>query len=234
MGVYLYPSGTEKELKNAYIGGVIPESWLLGYRPLQSDLLDASWNWKDGSWYSWTWSFSANAGKTGARVTWQPHLTTQHVITSLTYESSPVTACGRICYNTAPTASISWTWLMSSSNWGWKWQTIGTRQASGQQPYATIWGNNLQISATVPTINTWYFWAATNDGTNTKAYLNWSLTNTGTAWTVTAWWVWKLWCAMIDAWGTRNNWTDWWVRHCAIYNRALSADEIMQFYTLTA
>jgi hypothetical protein len=42
-----------------------------------------------------------------------------------------------------------------------------------------------------------------------------------------------LWC-----WQKWNNnrlrwWTDWYVRHCAVYNRALTADEVLQFYNNT-
>ena len=48
MNVYLYPSNTETELKNAYIGGDVlpytPTSNTMAYFPLYNDTLDHSWN----------------------------------------------------------------------------------------------------------------------------------------------------------------------------------------------
>jgi hypothetical protein len=41
MGVYLYPSGTETELKNAYIGEYwSPNANTIAYFPFKDDILD--------------------------------------------------------------------------------------------------------------------------------------------------------------------------------------------------
>lgn len=212
----------------------VPTSWLLWYRPLQSDLKDASWNWKDWSWYSGTGTFSTNAGKTGARVTFSsssPYLSSQHVVTTLNYQDMPITICWWICFNQVWTTN--WDWLMSSSNAGGKGCTMWTRPWDNYCPTAAI-GSAVRISSAKPTLNTWYFWCATREWTTMKTYFNWTLANTITnAESVTPWWVWKLWCAMVDGTNPWNSWTDWWIRHCAVYNRALTATEVLQFYNQT-
>ena len=73
----------------------IPLNWLLWYRPLQSDLKDASWNGKDWSWYSWTGNFVTVGWKTGAMVTRNSSndQTTQHIVTTLNYSWPTVTVC---------------------------------------------------------------------------------------------------------------------------------------------
>ena len=234
MNVYLYQSWTEKELKNDYIWSALPTSWLLWYRPLQSDLKDASGNGKDGSWLSWTWTISTAAGKTWARVTMNSsYRSTQHVVTTLTYNNTPISLCWWICYNSFSTSSSIWTWLMSNvDSWWQSWITIWTRPFDNYYPQACIPGL-ARITASVPSTNTWYFRWASREWNTIKTYLNWSLTNTVTDTNSLSWWVWKLWCWMIDSWQSLNNWTDWWVRHCAVYNRILSADEFMDFYNQT-
>ena len=53
MGVYLYPSGTETELKNAYIGKVIEKSVDLRGKTL-ADLQALWWTWVYSNWtYTW-------------------------------------------------------------------------------------------------------------------------------------------------------------------------------------
>ena len=223
MGVYLW---TEQTIYD----------WMLWWRPLQSDLKDYSWNENDWSWYSGTGTFSTVAGKTGARCTKNSsYLTTQSVITTLNYQSLPITVCGWICFNTRPNSPSNnpRNWLMSSSNGSWKWYTLWTRPSDSFYPVAAF-GTSLRIASSVPSINTWYFWSATFEWTTMKTYFNWNLANTSTSATLgTAWWVWKLWCAMIDSWQTVNNGLDGWIRHCAVWNRVLSGDEIQAFYNQT-
>lgn len=237
MWVYLHPSGTENPLQNAYIGEYeelpIPTSWLLGYRPLQLDLEDASWNWNNASWYSWTWSFSINAWKTWARVTMDgSYNSTQHIITTLTYEQAPITMCGWICYNSLNTSNDLWTWLMSSSSGPWNWWTMWCRSADNYYPTCAM-PTAVRIASSVPSVNTWYFRCGTREWTTVKTYLNWVYANSWTVSSWSAWGAWKLWCAMVD-WVYRIDGTDWWVRQCAIYNRALSASEVLEYYNATA
>lgn len=225
----------EKEVKNIYIGGM-PTSWLLGYRPLQSDLKDYSWNWKDGSWFSGTGTFSTNAGKTGARVTQNSsQRTSQHVVTSLTYFNTPITVCWWICYNSAVNSPSNRprTWLMTtSSGSGQTSVTLWTRPADNFYAVAAV-SDSIRIASSVPSINTWYFWAATRSWETIKTYLNWVLADTGTATSSLTGWVRRLGCAMIDSWQTLHAGTDGWVRYCFVYNRALSDSEIMEIYNLT-
>lgn len=227
------------ELKNAYIGEYnIPMSWLLGYRPLQSDLKDASWNGKDWSWYSWTGSFSAVWGKTGARVTENSsRLATQFINTSLSYNSSTITACWWIYLNSVWRWSWvkDWDWLiwnMTNSTWILIWVKSPEWYSDSYAMYWTQWRGVTR--ETVVNTWSWYFLAITANWTAIKWYKNGVLSEsyTSSASTHTSTLNWRIWAAMPN--GSSYQWTDWWVRHCAVYNRALTADEIMKFYTLTA
>lgn len=58
MNVYLYPSNTETELKNAYIGEVwTPWSNTIAYYPFESNINDASWNNRNLSMYTGSFSY---------------------------------------------------------------------------------------------------------------------------------------------------------------------------------
>ena len=234
MNVYLYQSWSEKELKNDYIWSAIPTSWLLWYRPLQSDLKDASWNGKDWNWYSGTGSFWAVGWKTGAVITSTNSTypkSTQHVVTTLTYWNSPMTLMGWI-YVSSYLTSTGWWWLICNSKNGSVWfQWILIR--------ATILNNVWQSSwrYQTNTINTGqrYFLAATMNSNTLKVYVNWSLVGTQ-SWTF--WWspiwVFRLWTWMYQS--EISGWqgdAQWYIRHCAVYNRVLTSDEILEFYNNT-
>lgn len=211
----------------------IPKDWLLWYWPLSSDLKDYSWNKNDWRWYSWTGSFAKNAGKDWARVTTNNPVSTQHIITTLDYEQIPITIGWWVCYNAMD--SNAWHGLMSSSNGSGKWNTIWSRPADNNYPNASVASSTpVRIDSVVPSTNKWYFWMATNDGTTLKTYQNWVLTNSWPVTSFIAWWVRKLWCAMVDGWQTVNSWTNWWVRHCFVYNRVLDWDEAMEVYKKTS
>ena len=229
---------TMTELKNAYIGEYIPVNWLLWYRPLQSDLKDASWNWHNWSWYSWTWTFSSSWWYTWARMTnsWSGnnYATTQHVETNLVYGSRPIS----ICYWFNAFSRWDWCWVISNANasdnltdycmrlsWStWQW--------SASDLISSLWNNNNNIITTYNT-NTRYFFVITIDSSwNWKIYRNWNnVVNSWTWWlNATNNWKWRIW-ARNTAWTSR--WIDWLMRHCAIYNKVLTVDEILQFYNNT-
>jgi hypothetical protein len=249
MSIYLWSSEPSKiyvwsnEVKEVYVGTEkvrptfpIPTSWLLWYRPLQSDLKDASWNWKDWSWYSWTGGFSAIWGKTGARVTtktvsWRT-VTAQHIVTSLQYDGSNISMCWWIYYATQVSDWLR-PWIINNSHsassdfygiWQRVFDSFRTYLLKNGTTYL-LWNR----------INTWWwnFVCVIISWTTLKYYLNWTLTTTST---VSSWTTnsnnWRLWCWHYDssAWFW---WTDWYVRHCAVYNRALTDAEVLQIYNNT-
>ena len=111
--------------------------------------------------------------------------------------------------------------------------TVWERPADSWKINVVWLGNALRITDSMPSTNTRYFICVTSNWTTIKAYLNWILVNTGTASWTPNWWIWKLWCAMVNSWYSDNSWTEWYVRHCAVYNRALTDAEVLQFYNNT-
>lgn len=224
----------EHPLKNAYIGEYIPESWLLGYRPLQSDLKDYSWNWKDGSWYSGTGSFWTVGGKVWAVVTKNSsNYTTQHIITTLNYAWPTVTLCGRVYYNSMN--SDFWNAIMTNTTSSTSYISLSPRPAQSNR--WTVWGNgNLLTTNTSASAWTWYFacWVLTSSWK--KVYLNWSLIGSdSTGFTTWQWNTRRLGCWQMGGSGIATSWgVNGYIRHCAVYNRELTADEILKYYNLTA
>ena len=242
--ILIYPDGvTEKQVYPK----TIPQDWLLWYRPLQSDLKDASWNQKDWSWYSWTWNFSTTWGYIWARVTKDsnPWDTTQHIITTLNYTGYEKSMFWWICFNSK---GSTWSGLMTDSaattDGKDYFSIIWLRPADSNNIYVTCnwdisWTNKLWSQQKVwnsPTIWTWYFWCATfaSDGT-TKFYVNWTLSSTVTS---SIWSspstpaVFRIWCSEYRS--TNKFWgTDWWIRHCWVYNRVINDSEVLSIYNLT-
>lgn len=212
----------------------VPTNWLLWYRPLQSDLLDYSGNGNNGSWYSWTGTFSTNASKTGARVTYNSSYTsTQHIVTPITYSGSPITMCWWICFNAKNTSR--WEWLMTNQPTAEseQWWTLWLRPYDNNYPYVNAhWKATIRINNSTVSLNTWYFWCVTWNWNTVTTYFNWTQTNTWSVSSITNWYYWRLWCASTST-NLWISWTDWWVRHCAVYNRVLSASEVTQYYNNT-
>lgn len=229
----------QKEVKNMYIGEYvtlpIPTNWLLGYRPLQENLNDLSWNSYDGSRYSWTGSFETVWGKTGAKVTslydGSDDNSTQHVVTTLNYSWPTVSICWWVYYNSM---SISWLWnwvLTNSTSWS-NYISLSPRPSQSNK-WSVGWAWNILTVNSTATTWTWYFvcWTLSNSGK--KIYVNGNLAwSDSTAFTTAQWGIWRLWCWQINT--VLYWWTDGWVRHCAVYNRELTADEISSIYTATS
>lgn len=224
MNVYIYKSP-------------IPEDWLLGYRPLQSDLLDASGNNKNWSWYSGTGSFWAVAWKTGARVTRNTsnYNSTQHIITPIVHDKKDITIACRINFDSNSMVNGTWTWMASNTNFenhesvSYTFSQFWLRGPDSYKVYAAMWWDNTLLTWT-PTAWTWYCYILTSDWINLKLYVNWSLiyTKNNYNWADTNWWyAWRFW-----KWAGLV-WTNWYIRHCALYNRALTANEALEFYNWT-
>ena len=218
---------------NTVYGGkwTIPKSWLLWYRPLQENLNDESWNWKNGSWYSWTGSFWTVWSKKWAIVTLDANeRTSQHIVTTLNNSWPTLTICWWIYLNSYATSSFAW--IMTNSSSTTSYVVLWTRP--WQSNKWTVWGyNNLLTVNSTPSLSTWYFvvWVLTSSWK--EIYVNWTLAGSDTTWFTTGQWtIWRLGCGQIGDWATRW-WTNGYIRHCAVYNRVLSADEMQKYYDIT-
>lgn len=62
MAMYVYPSGTEKTIKNMYIGEYWWHPWAntIAYYPLTSDINDYSWNNRNLTQGTWTVTYNSN------------------------------------------------------------------------------------------------------------------------------------------------------------------------------
>ena len=215
----------------------VPTNWLLWYRPLQSDLNDESWNWKNGSWYSWTWNFGTVWGKTWAIVTRSGEVTTQHIVTTLNYAWPALTMCWWIYYNTLLTSGRR-PWLLTncpSNNNSWPIFAIAPRPAQSNHWSIGI-PNNTYSSTSSATTWTWHFICWVVSSSWVKIYLNASEIYSTSTWNTGTWWsIWRLWCWQLGWLQTTDWWwVDWYIRHCAVYNRVLTTTEISAFYTNTS
>lgn len=237
MNVYVWKNALKKSYIWEYF--IIPKSWLLWYRPLQNDLKDASWNWKDWSWYSGTGSFGTQWNYKWAYVTRQssdPWKSTQHIVTPVVISTPSISVAVRINYTQM--TDTYWLWRGAFANWySWQWTAffnLWLRSADNKYPYMQTSVGSSKLSSSTPTANTWYFVWITYNGSSLKYYLNGILTNTLSISTNTLWqWNFRFGCWWYDTNQNARGWTTWYIRHCALYNRELTASERLEFYNNT-
>jgi hypothetical protein len=131
----------------------------------------------------------------------------------------------------------AWIWLETGNtnygaiftNWGSSANAffIGTYPSSD---YIQIYfNNNLVINTISLPFNTWMLLTVTNDGTNVRSYINGALTNTASGTLVSA--------NGVTSIGYDVNRTNYPfkgnISNAKIYNRALTADEVLQNYNAT-
>lgn len=223
---------------------VFPTNWLLGYRPLQSDLLDASGNWYDGSWYdnSWTKSFVTVWWKTGAYVyrATGSDFSAQHVVSWLSYgwSNGGITICWWVLYDLYTT-------------WGSRpWPATNVRVVGGRQSdwislssrpstwYNFAWWYESSSTVvfnwdTVPTLLSWYFVCLTIGDGIMRIYVDGNLENEMyiSDSTINIGDIWRFWCC--HTWWYDFGWMNGYVRDWAVYERALTPQEVSDFYTVT-
>jgi len=220
----------EHPLKNAYIGEYMPKSWLLWYRPLQSNLNDESWNNNNGTWWGSTGTFENDGTYTWARltVTGSYRVASRAISTPLTYNSLWITM-------------IWWGKLANTNSW---YTLMANSQANNVSCFwIRVSNNNLilnngtgsDVDASYQlTWNTWYCIWVTVESWVTKLYVNWNLVNTISSWAVgsvtPSWSLWKWYKrgSYSDQW-----WWDGWIRQCAIYNKVLQDSEMLAYYNRT-
>ena len=208
----------------------MPKEWLLWYRKLEQDLLDYSGNWKHWTRMIGGWWFQTIWGKKWAIVTrdisWNDAPSTQYIQTSLQYGNTPLTMAWWLYLIWQRTSwNWAWSWLMQQRYTSWL-AMIWWRNWYYEMVNSTSW--NIQTSTSL-SLNSWHFVCATFEWNTAKMYVDGELINTTT---MTLWW-WTLnW--YVELWRVFDTqWTQWYIRHCAVYNRALSADEVLEYYNNT-
>ena len=218
----------------------IPLNWLLWYRPLQSDLKDASWNWKDWSWYSGTGSFETVWWKTWARMTVSNttySLSSQHIITSLTYCQRPISICYWIYpYTANDNYPMIWNWDTSTSS------IILTVASNPRRIVSYLnWNSFGRYKANdyTLTLNAWNCIWFSSDANWTQWYISWQpVASSLYDWTypttlVSSWLNVKIGSWQYSGYWSKYHWVNWIMREVAIYNRVLTDAEVLQFYNNT-
>ena len=225
------------ELYDAYIGGPdvpptpvfpIPTDGLLGYWPFETDGTDESWNWNDATvtgctfWTVW--------GKNGVQLeTTRVNNPSNYIISSLDYNSLPVTA---ICWM-YPTNLNDWQNAMGNTSQTSHPDSINNIRIRFGNSELRIakYGSELQTWITFSN-NQWKMVAIAIDSSNNGIlYIDWQQSATFTAWgNNSSTWPW--------AWGHWENRSSfhcfvWWIRQSALYNKALSAAEVLEYYNWT-
>lgn len=199
-------------------------STLIWYK-LLSDSLDYSWN--SNNWTSTSVTFSwTDASFNGS--------TSKILSTSaLTLNTAQTFSCWFKTISASTGSAFIWSWttppnpdceyMMSvnptSNNWSVRWYISWT--SSGSSNEYSSWLNDWS----------WHLFTYTNDNTNQKTYVDWSLvwTTTVTLWNVnTTRKVW-IWCVNYDD-SSQANFYNWYIKHVIIENRTWSATEITTYF----
>ncbi len=205
MGVYLYPSGTETELKNAYIWWVRePWSNTVLYYPFNSDQTDHVWSSSldtTGTQQTLGYSFSPS---NRAYVTNPPttcrfiNIWIKWVSSSWNYVQWPSTYIGEVLYDFAH----------AKDNWNQKFQYKNWLNES-------IYWDAVRPSSNVVATTTWpwYNMAYWTDGSKVVAYLNgskvWETAVNNGLWTVTTMTLCRYWTFILSEFiGESAIWSD--------------------------
>lgn len=169
MWVYLYPSGTETELKNAYIGEYGWQPWAntVAYRPLNSTTTvnDQSWNNRNLTNYN-NVAFGTYAGVNCAYFNGSSQYLNQDSVNMWLFNWN-MTVNFYMKSNGVNNQVVL-------CNWFWKPYTW----------FYILYNNWLQVhsGSWTPPINTLQSWwnmvTCTNDSSTLKVYINWVLTET--------------------------------------------------------
>jgi hypothetical protein len=199
-----------------YGGQGLPKDWLLAYWKLEEDLTDYS-----GNWYNWTQNGTMSYWTVGW-YKWVYFNRNWYISTTLNYNSLPVTFC-------------VWGYDQDTTNW----EALMSNNISNDNKWAFAFRKAdvriVPVNWTVETYTSWYwdkdkwyFYCLTVESWISKLYVNGSLVqtiNSGASWGYGSYWT-------FGRWDNGNRWK-WYLRQWAVYNRALSADEIALYYNKT-
>jgi hypothetical protein len=235
MNVYLYPSDTETEVSNIYIGEYWWKPWAntLAYRPLESNANDIVWgyNWTSISWISYD---TLSSWKKVAKIT------------SSTSNISISWSIAWIIWSWDYTISywiyMTWTvlseiWLMfwvwtDSSPWEWPQIYLDTewRWSAWALRFSTQYWNWVS-SSSKNLLNKWHYITFTRESWACKWYIDWVL-----EWSFTS-------STAFSSWNTWFLFARWTSHQCLasnsmgsefiLENKARTAQEISDYYNLT-
>ena len=226
MNVYLYPSNTETELKNAYIGEYkewTPWANTLAYFPLEWDYKDYSWNWNNGT-KSWTINFVTSWGLTYAETS---SYTAWYVSFPITMNSTAYTLSWWVNLQLPSQYyrwwSIFWIWNTTNSLCGtdvWWWYNKFD---------VTVVGTRDWISNVAPSASTWYHIAWIFTTTWMKMYVNWAQAYSDSNSYTLSWSSWKLFSRdALTSWDYH-----WALSQIIIENKEWTQQEVSDYYNLT-
>ena len=168
MGVYLYPSGTETELKNAYIG-YAREPWAntVAYYPLTTNANDYSWNGYNATNYDGTFSTQNWC------YLWT--ILSRLELPSMTIWNSFTISCW-VKLASVPTGDQEFNIYY---DWSWPARNILYRLAANKIDCYT--GNNstsqdISITASLSPWTTWHNYILVKNWTSINIYKDWSST----------------------------------------------------------
>lgn len=202
-----------------------PTDWLLWWWKLEEDANDYSGNNKNWT-RTWTASYSEVWWKTAAVFS-----SSNYITTSLSYASLPITICAWEYLNTTWSSTYPIVENSKSNTTSFYWLT--------RYPWSNLvrwwsWGSVDLIDYTYSVRQQRNFWALTIDSSwNKKLYLNGELVKIWTWWAAaTQTQAWKIWNWYTNSSTTLYKWI-WYIKNVAIYNKALSAEEVLSFYQVT-
>jgi len=204
----------------------IPLNWLLAYRPFENNANDISWNWYNGTvtWCSF-WEISWKKGVRLATSLSEP--STNYITTQLNNHTIPQTVTIRVYQ--------LWVW----NDWTYVMDNADTDNGESFRLRFNS-SHNLQswwywIAFTGWSYkNTWTMITAVITSWTLKLYINWVLSNTFTWTNMTSHasrFVFGTWYSR--QWSFNQRCFPWWIRHAAVYSRALTDSEVLQFYNNT-
>ena len=210
----------------------VPQNWLLWYRPLEIDVNDQSWNWKN---LTKTWcSFWTIWDKAGIRLsTAYTDTPSDYLVTPDIWKPTTFSFCGRLYKTNNNTSGYNDRTAFFDNATSDTTNSLRLRAKYKQFRWIAYGWQIYDGVYTIPT-NTWICLWFTSDGSTLKLYVNWILVYTGTAGAIATdasdkYYIWKWYFNSSQS----RCWV-WWIRHFALYNRELSADEIISYYNITS
>lgn len=210
----------------------IPINWLLAYYPFEADWNDASWNNQHAT-VTWCSFWTVGSKKWVRLETSWTTSPSNYIISPLSYNARPVTA---ICW-VYPTLFNDWInpmWNTTQPTWSHadSSNNIRIRFANQYLVITSYWNTVDPQNRDIPLNDRTMLWI-TIEWTSLKVYKNWTLIDGSlTSWTNNS----STWPrALGRAEAYSSNWHCWtgWLRHSAIYNRALSDEEMATYYVAT-
>lgn len=201
----------------------IPTNWLLAYYPLVEDANDHKADlWVTWTTYNWAWEGTANYWTVWWKTAALFSRGSNRINTGLTTSSLPISICARFYHTTTNDwETIIWNPTWNNTNWfaiRYAWGSIRINNGS--------WAD--RDSTTSATSNVWHSVVMTIQSWTTIVYLDWNQVSTFSNWS--GWWSTFY---IASFWAFTTYWFNWYIWDVCIYDRVLSADEVMDYHMFT-